>query len=217
MRSVLFCKAEPTFLQIHSIENCTIRRINMETTKRKKTLKTLAEGGISIALALALSYIDIPLGIQGGSFDIVMVPLFVFALRRGTPYGTVAGLAFGTLKYFLSNGFAISWESILFDYAGAYAVVGLAGLAMLRAADGRITAPRAVVGVLVGGVTRYFVHFVSGVTVYAKYMPEEFLGLPMESVAIYSLLYNGLYMIPNIIAAVILVPIVIAALRRAKV
>lgn len=189
----------------------------METTKRKKTLKALAEGGISIALALALSYIDIPLGIQGGSFDIVMVPLFVFALRCGTPYGVIASLAFGTLKYFLSNGFAISWESILFDYSGAYAVVGLAALAMLRAADGKITTSRAIVGVLVGGIARYFVHFVSGVTVYAQYMPEEYLGLPMESVAIYSLLYNGLYMVPNIIAAVILVPIVVAALRRAKV
>lgn len=189
----------------------------METTKRKKTLKSLAEGGISIALALALSYIDIPLGLQGGSFDLVMVPLFVFALRNGTAYGIIASLAFGTLKYFLSNGFAISWVSILFDYSGAYAVVGLSGLAMLCAADGKITTPRAFIGVLVGGVARYFVHFVSGVTVYAEWMPEEYLGLPMESTTIYSLLYNGLYMIPNIIAAVILVPIIVAALRRAKV
>ena len=186
--------------------------------KRSTPVRTLAEGGIAVALSIALSYVEIQLGTQGGSVDIVMVPLIVFALRHGAGVGVLASLVFGTLKYVFANGFAISWVSILFDYSGAYAVVGLAGLAAtLFVTEKGITPARAVTGTLIGGLLRYFVHFVSGVTVYAEYMPDEFLGLPMNSLAIYSLLYNGLYMVPNIIAAVILVPVVIAGLRRARV
>ncbi len=196
--------------------NRSFHRSTKMETKRRKTLVSLSEGGISIALALALSYVDIPLGIQGGSFDLVMVPLFVFALRHGLAYGVTAGFAFGTLKYFLSNGFAISWVSILFDYSGAYAVTGLAALAMVGTVGGTVTTKRAVLGVVIGGMTRFAVHYLSGVTVYAQWMPEEYMGLPMSTPFIYSFLYNGLYMIPNIIAAAIVAPIVVAALRRAK-
>ena len=41
-----------------------------------------------------------------------------------------------------------------------------------------------------------------------------FLGMEMESVAIYSFLYNGLYMIPTIICALIVAPVLYAALER---
>ncbi len=177
----------------------------------------MCEGGIMIALSLALSYIDIPLGTQGGSVDIVMVPLMLFALRHGIGNGVIAGAAFGTLKYFCSNGFAISWESILFDYSVAYAAVGLTALVLLFRKDKGLTTGKAAVGAFIGGMIRFFVHYLSGVTVYAKYMPDEFLGLPMSTPFIYSFLYNGLYMIPNIIAAVIIVPLIVKALEKAKI
>ena len=52
----------------------------------KKTLM-LAEGGVCIALSLALSYLKIPIGLTfgafGGSIDLVMIPLIVFAVRWG--------------------------------------------------------------------------------------------------------------------------------------
>jgi thiamine transporter len=63
-------------------------------------------------------------------------------------------------------------------------------------------------------VLRYLVHFISGVTIYAEWMPDSFLGMKMESVALYSFLYNGLYMIPTIICALIVTPILYAALER---
>lgn len=187
------------------------------TKKRNKTLLAMCEGGIMIALSLALSYIDIPLGTQGGSVDIVMVPLMLFALRHGIGNGVIAGAAFGTLKYFLSNGFAISWESIIFDYSVAYAAVGLTALVLLFRKDNGLTAAKAAVGAFIGGMIRFLVHYLSGVTVYAKYMPDEFLGLPMSTPFIYSFLYNGLYMIPNIIAAVIIVPLIAKALEKARI
>jgi thiamine transporter len=41
------------------------------------------------------------------------------------------------------------------------------------------------------------------VTVYAKYLPDSFMGVEKPSVALYSLLYNGTYMLPNTVLAVV--------------
>ena len=165
-----------------------------ETMKRTKTL-ALCRGGIAVALALALSYLKIPVGAGfGGSVDFVMLPLIVFAALEGTLWGVGAGFVFGVLKYFLGSGFGINWVSILLDYSIAYAAVGIAGLFGKRLS----------LGALCGCAARFAVHFISGITVYASYMPEEFLGLRMGSVWLYSLLYNGTYMLPNTVAAVII-------------
>ena len=54
---------------------------------KKQKLKIIAEGAILTALALVLSYIKIPIGLGfggfGGSVDLVMIPLIVYAVRRG--------------------------------------------------------------------------------------------------------------------------------------
>ena len=69
------------------------------TNTRKKT-QMLCEGAISIALAIALSYVELDLWFQGGSISATMIPLILFAFRWGIGWGMLAGLAFGTLKYF---------------------------------------------------------------------------------------------------------------------
>ena len=126
-----------------------------------------------------------------------MIPLILFAVRWGAPWGLLAGLAFGTLKYFFAEGFAVSWVSIIFDYSIAYAAVGFAGL--LRAKDNNYS--KLPLAALIGCFGRFVIHFISGVTVYAQYMPDEFMGMTMNSSVVYSLLYNGTYMLPNTILA----------------
>ena len=129
-----------------------------------------------------------------------MIPLILFAVRWGAPWGLLAGLAFGTLKYFFAEGFAVSWVSIIFDYSLAYAAVGFSGL--LRAKNNNYS--KLPIAALVGCFGRFIIHFISGVTVYAQYMPEEFMGMTMTSPVTYSILYNGTYMLPNTILAVII-------------
>ena len=103
-----------------------------QANKKQTPVRCLTEGGICVALSLALSYLKIPImagfGGFGGSIDFVMIPLIIFAVRWGAGWGIGAGLVFGTLKYFMASGGAISWISIIFDYAVAYAFVGFAGL-----------------------------------------------------------------------------------------
>ena len=180
---------------------------------KRNTLKTITEGAVLTALSLALSYIKIPIGLAfggfGGSVDLVMIPIIIFALRRGCLWGLGAGLVFGTLKFFLAGGVAVNWQSMLLDYSVAYAFVGFAGL--LRGRTGALP-----LGALLGCLARFAVHFVSGVTIYRILVPTEILGLTTGSSAVFSILYNGSYMLPNTILAVVLCALLKKPLERIK-
>ena len=181
-----------------------------------RNLRIVCEGAVLVALALVLSYLKIPIGVAfgnfGGSVDLVMIPLIVYAIHRGTGWGLGAGLVFGTIKYFLGHSAEISWVSIIFDYSLAYMFVGFAGL--LRGANLKGKVWALPLGALVGCVCRFIVHYISGVTVYAQWMPEEFMGITHMTPALYSLLYNGTYMLPNTILAVLLCALLQRPLRR---
>jgi len=178
---------------------------------KNKTTSMLAEGGVCIAMSLALSYLKIPIGLSfggfGGSIDLVMIPLILFAVRWGCGWGVLAGFAFGTLKYVLGSGFAVNWVSILFDYSVAYAAVGLSGLLRRRYELLPLAA-------LIGCVGRFVIHFISGVTVYAEYMPEEFMGVSHLTPPLYSLIYNGTYMVPNTVLAIAVCAVLIVPARK---
>ncbi|MBE6914223.1 MAG: proton-coupled thiamine transporter YuaJ [Ruminococcaceae bacterium] len=164
-----------------------------------KKLITMCEGAVCVALSLVLSYMKIPIGAGfggwGGSIDLVMIPLIVYALRRGTGWGLGAGLVFGTLKFFLAGGVAVNWQSMLLDYSVAYMCVGFAGV--MRGS--RFALP---LGALLGCAGRFAIHFISGVTIYAIVVPTEIMGIVAGGPALYSLLYNGTYMLPNTVLAV---------------
>jgi len=166
-------------------------------SKNRDKLLMLCEGAICIALAWALSYIEIDVAwLQGGSIGITMIPLFIFAMRRGAGWGVLAGFVFGTIKLFV-GGHSLTWESIVFDYSIAYAMVGLAGLYKGKC--------KWLWAVLIGGLARFAMHFISGFTIYAEWMPDKFLGMNMSSPFIYSFLYNGAYMFPSMIMCMVLI------------
>ncbi|NLL45246.1 MAG: energy-coupled thiamine transporter ThiT [Clostridiales bacterium] len=176
--------------------------------KQQHSLRSLVEGAIMVAVAFALSFVEIPVGLYGGSIEFVMIPLIVYSLRRGTAWGLGAGLVFGTVKYF-STGWALNWASILLDYSIAYMAVGIAGMAKDRP-GGYIWGP------LAGCFMRFVIHFISGIVLYAEYMPEEFLGLTMTSLPLYSIIYNGLFMLPNTVIAIIVCSILAKPMKRIK-
>jgi thiamine transporter len=182
-------------------------------TSRSKTL-LLCEGAVAVALAVALSYLKIDVGAQGGSLNFAMVPIILFAVHAGgVGWGLLAGFVFGTLKYFIGEGFAINLGSFILDYSVAYAAVGLAGL--LRRKEGNSPA-NYLLGALVGCIARFIIHFISGLTIYAEYFADTYLGVGGLSIFTYSALYNGFYMLFNTIAAVILCPLIGIALEKAK-
>ena len=171
----------------------------MNNTSHGK-MRCLTECAIFAALALALSYLKIPIGLSfggfGGSIDLVMIPLIIAGFRWGLGWGLGTGLVFGTLKFFFAGGTAVNWQSMLLDYSVAYMFVGFAGLLMRR--EGKLW-----LAALIGCFARFVIHFISGITIYAMYM-EDIFGLTMTNTWVYSLLYNGSYMLPNTVLAVLL-------------
>ena len=178
-----------------------------EKMKNHQKLLTLVEGALCIAMAYALSFLKFKIWPDGGSIDIVMVPLLVFAWRRGAVWGVIAGLIFGTIKCFFAGGFAWGWQSILLDYTVAYGAVGLGGLVRKT----RFGLP---VGAVIGSICRFIIHFISGVTIYRILEPEVFAGTTYSNPELFSAVYNGSYMLANMILAVILCALLQKPLSR---
>ena len=52
-----------------------------------QTTRMLCEAAVSIALAYALSFLELDLWFQGGSIGAAMIPLIMFAVRWGAGWG----------------------------------------------------------------------------------------------------------------------------------
>ena len=165
---------------------------------RNKTLSCITEGAVMVAAALVLNFLRAPtdwLSGTGGSMELTMIPLAVYALRRGCGWGIGAGAVFGTLKCIVGGGIAYGWQSLLLDYALAYALTGLAGF----------TPKKPVLGTVIGALGALLSFVLSGVFVWGEYMPDVFLGMAMKNVWIYSFIYNFIYTAFNwLIAAIVI-------------
>lgn len=157
-----------------------------------KNTRRLCEGALMVAAALVLSYFKIQF-LAAGSINFCMVPIILFAVRWGTGWGLLAGAAFGTLKFFLADGYAFSIASFLLDYSVAYMTVGFAGLMHGK----KYGLP---IGCLIGCACRFVIHFISGITIYKILAPTELFGHTYESPFWFSVVYNGSYMLPSTIA-----------------
>jgi thiamine transporter len=158
-----------------------------------KPTRMLTEAGIMIAAAQILSYIKLFEAPYGGSVTAgSMIPIIVFSLRWGLKSGLLAGTAYGVLQ-FLLGGAIYSYHilSILFDYVVAFGLLGLAGLF-------RGDIKGVIAGSFVGVFGRFVCHVISGVAVWASYAPEGMNPL------VYSILYNGSYLLPELIVTAII-------------
>ncbi len=94
---------------------------------KKKPLRALTEGALSIALSLLLWYLKIGEMPQGGSISLQMLPLFIFAIRWGILPGILVGITYGFL-HSLQDMYVVHWLQYLLDYPIAFGLIGLAGL-----------------------------------------------------------------------------------------
>lgn len=156
-------------------------------------LRTLTEGAILIALAEILSLLPFYRFPWGGSIDLAMLPIIVICVRWGFGPGMLVSVTHAIFQTLFEGGIAIGWQSIVGDFLLAYTVLGVAGL--FRG--------KFVPATVVSCTLRFLVHYVVGATVWAEYMPEEFFGMTMTTPWIYSALYNGAYMLPDMVMVLI--------------
>lgn len=132
------------------------------------------EGTIVAALAMVLSLIPIQIG-SNFSISLGQIPLTLFALRRGTKAGMLAGFIWGILHFPLGQVYYLSVVQVLIEYPIAYTFAGAAGLMASNVqksyADGNTKQIRKniVFGALIGALSRYFWHFIAGVVFWGAY------------------------------------------------
>ena len=167
----------------------------MKTNSRMK-LRALTEGAVLVALAQILGYIKLYELPNGGSVCLSMLPIFIYCARWGFGKGVLASFAFSLLQLLLDGAYAWGWQSMLGDYIVAFTVLGVAGL-FSKMKNGFF------IGTVAGCVARFLVAWVVGAVVWAEYMPDTFFGMTMTSPWFYSTLYNGSYMVLNMLICLV--------------
>lgn len=164
--------------------------------KSSFNLRLLCEGAVFVALAQILGYIKLFALPNGGSITLNMLPIFVFCARWGFAPGILASFALSLLQLLLDGAYAWGWQSILGDYLLAYTVIGLAGL-FHKQEKGFF------IGSVIGALARLLVAWVVGAVVWGEYMPDSFFGMTMTSPWVYSAIYNGSYILADLILCLI--------------
>ena len=165
--------------------------------KSRITLRALTEGAVFVALAQVIGYLKLFELPQGGSITVGMLPIFLYCARWGFGPGMLASFVFSILQLTLDGAYAWGWQSMLGDYLVAVTGLGIAGLVHSQK-NGFFSCTA------VGSLARFLVHYVVGATVWAEYMPDSFFGMTMHSPWFYSLLYNGSYMVVDMILCLII-------------
>lgn len=176
-----------------------------------KNTRRLTETAIMLALAVALSYVQIFSLPMGGSVTLFsQVPIIIIGYRYGAKWGISTGVIYGILEMLLQGlgNFAYvkgigSYLILIFaDYVLAFMVLGLGGAMFKKAVKNQAVALG--LGAFVGSLLRFVCHFISGVTIWGEYADG------WKSVWAYSAGYNGSYMAAE--AAISVVGVVLLSL-----
>lgn len=175
-------------------------------SKKTTRVQVLAESAMMVALSIAIfaisDFIPWPF-VYGGGFTLFgQVPIILISYRHGIKSGLAASTVLALFELFM--GFKnVSYAAnalgmaviILADYIIAYGCLGLGGIFKGRLKNNQ--AAELVAGGLAVCLLRFLCHFFSGVTVWAGYCPEG------QVLAVYSLVYNGSFMLVETILTVI--------------
>ena len=205
----------------------------MNTSQKTKRLTVSAIMlATAVILALISSPIP-PLPFGGSFTIASMLPIVLIAYMYGTKWGLFSAFTYSVIQiimdlmlgkgstllaYFLPNsedfmGFGVAIGILLLDYFVAYTVLGLGGV--LRNKMHKV--PAIILGVLIALGARYAVHIGSGYLFFGSWAEwfftqegfyvignvilNAFSGQMLAIV--YSIFYNGLYMIPEIVITAI--------------
>lgn len=164
---------------------------------RDEKLLVYIEVATLSAVGLILDFLASYFGVawpNGGSIGIAIVPIIIMAYRRGLLSGLLTGFIIGLLQILYAGSGFLNLFQAFFDYYGAYAAIGLAGL-FYPLSKRRYKIVFLVVGIFIGCLVRFIFHTISGVT---------FWGADIW----FSITYNGGYMLPSFILSTIIILII---------
>lgn len=190
----------------------------MSETSSIKTTRRLTETAIMLALAVALSYVEIFSLPMGGSITLFsQVPIIIIGYRYGAKWGIGTGIIYGLLEMLLQGlgnfayvkGIGAYLILIFADYVLAFMSLGLGGALFKKSVKNQSLALG--LGAFAASLLRFICHFVSGVTIWGEYADG------WKAVWVYSLAYNGSYMAVEAVISVIAVVLLALVLDFNKV
>ncbi len=204
--------------------------------KEKTNTKRLVESALLIAIAMVLELVSKAIGLElpfGGTITMAsMFPIILISYKYGVKWGLLSSFTYALLQIVMGvkvvsamflpgEDQMILWQALcvcLLDYIVAYTVLGLGGMFKNKF---KSAVPALVLGTIVTLCLRYLVHIVSGAIFYGAwaewfFSQEGFYKIGSVILSkysgtklsiIYSVFYNGLYMIPEIIITTVVAAI----------
>ena len=165
-------------------------------TSKNWSAKMLSFAALSIALSFVLSCIRLYRMPQGGSVTPAsMLPLMLFSATFGVGPGLLAGLVYGILQYLQGGWFLNVWQFAL-DYLLAFAALGLAGLARKLP-------------------EKWGLYCAMLIAVIGRALSATLAGIMFwDTAPVASLVYNGTYLIPEVVICMILAAIIAKPVMR---
>jgi len=156
--------------------------------REKLSSKQIAEIGLSLALSTILSEIKISgFWAQGGSVTAAsLVPIMIIAFRYGGKIGLTVSIIHGLIQLIIGP-YVVHPIQLLLDYPIAFGMVGLCGF----------FEKNKILGIIVGLLGRFLMHFISGIIYFSQYAPEGW------NPAYYSFIYNISYILPEMIISIV--------------
>ncbi len=179
----------------------------MLSKKKSKRMgvRTLTFCAVSMALAMVTSFIKFASLPMGGSITLFSMFFICFiGYLYGPKIGLMTGVAYGVLQLIV-DPYIYSPVQMFLDYPLAFGALGLSGF--FRKHKGGLQ-----IGLVVGMLGRYVMHVISGYVYFGSYAPEGMNPL------VYTLAYNMTYILPEMIATLVLVslPPVLKALKQVR-
>lgn len=170
---------------------------------KNKKLQILCVCAVMVALSTALSLVKIWNMPWGGSITLLsMLPVALVSVMYGLKQGLFSSFVYaciqlvfgitmdGLLGWGLTAG--MLFACIMLDYIVAFTVIGLAGMFRNKGMTGIIS------GTVIAVLLRFVSHMLSGIFVFAA-VGKLWEGFETDNTFLYSLVYNGCYMLPEII------------------
>lgn len=180
--------------------------ISGRKTQRKMNTLQLIFSAMAIALAVVTSMLKLFHLPMGGSITLFsMLFITLIGYWYGLSGGLMAAIAYGFLQLVI-DPYIISLPQMLTDYIFAFGALGLSGI-FSESKHGMVK------GYIVGVLGRYFFAFLSGMIFFGSYAADYNMSAP-----IYSLLYNGVYLLSEAVLTLIVIslPPVANGLARVK-
>ena len=194
----------------------------MDTTQknRRMSIYALCQCAIFIALSTILSFLPVYEMPMGGTVTLAsMLPILFIGVKFGMKWGMGSSLIYALIQlmqalikgnvfvYCVGAGAVI--VCVLFDYLIPFTVLGLSFIASPKKGEKFSTVKTLIVfGILI--FIRFLCHFITGMVIWDQWAPEGMGAF------VYSLVYNGSYMLPELVLTLAVTAFLLASKQIEK-